>query len=199
MGDHHRAPRLRPPNSRSLAGLSCEGVFILISSRLFDQQGVEQAAQQFVRTDRTGWNLEGRHMPFRIGYLRQLVSETPLLNTPTRSPRFTMAFTIDAMRNLSVSAPAQRSRKEIPPPIHRGMTKLDRDAFKAKLKCLAVRVDEKSVGALSKNKVVQRYVVSCIGACSVFDPSIAQPSTQLIEASSNRSRSQHFHQQASPP
>jgi hypothetical protein len=71
-----------------------------------------------------------------------------------------MAATIDAMRNLSVSAPTgQRSRKEIPPPIHRGMTQLDRDAFKAKVKCLAVRVDEKSVGTLSKNKVVQRYGV----------------------------------------
>ncbi|KAJ9114373.1 hypothetical protein QFC20_001516 [Naganishia adeliensis] len=68
---------------------------------------------------------------------------------------------IDSMRNLTVSAPtSQRSRREVPPPIHRGMTKLDRDAFQAKVKCLAVRVDEKSIGALSKNKVVQSQILS---------------------------------------
>jgi hypothetical protein len=66
---------------------------------------------------------------------------------------------IDSIKYLSMSAiAAHRTRKEIPPPIHRGMKKLDREAFKAKVKCLAVRVDEKAVGALSKNKVVQRYV-----------------------------------------
>ncbi|KAJ9107929.1 hypothetical protein QFC19_002672 [Naganishia cerealis] len=54
----------------------------------------------------------------------------------------------------------QRSRKEVPPPVHRGMKQLDRDAFKAKVKCLAVRVDEKAVGALSKNKVVQSQVLN---------------------------------------
>jgi hypothetical protein len=69
------------------------------------------------------------------------------------------------------------------------MTKLDRNAFKAKLKCLAVRVDEKSVGALSKNKVVQRYVVVRRRLLAVPDTIVSQPSTQLIEKASNRSRS----------
>ena len=97
-----------------------------------------------------------------------------------------MVPTIDAMRNLSVSAPtSQRTRKEIPPPVHRGMTKLDRDAFKAKVKCLAVRVDEKSVGALSKNKVVQRYVAPLTCDVVVSDGS-ATSFSQILSLSRRR-------------
>lgn len=73
------------------------------------------------------------------------------LSITTRSITPIKYFTMSAI-------PMHRTRKEIPPPVHRGMKKLDREAFKAKVKCLAVRVDEKAVGALSKNKVVQRYV-----------------------------------------
>jgi hypothetical protein len=90
---------------------------------------------------------------------------------------------IDAMRNLTVSPPTgQRSRREVPPPVHRGMTKLDRDAFKAQVKCLAVRVDEKSIGALSKNKVVQRYVCGTRRGCAIAN-------TDFSSVSPNSARS----------
>lgn len=107
-------------------------------------------------------------MLLRLSRTLPLARETLFTASSLHSTLFRMSQqSIDSMRNLTVSAPtSQRSRREVPPPIHRGITKLDRDAFQAKVKCLAVRVDEKSIGALSKNKVVQRYVSETRGLCA---------------------------------
>lgn len=144
-------------------------------------------------------------IPHGLAHIRQQQDQRMLLrftrtlppariSQPTASLLHSTPFrmsqqSIESMRNLTVSAPAsQRSRREVPPPIHRGMTKLDRDAFKAKVKCLAVRVDEKSIGALSKNKVVQRYVgkTRMIVLVDTDFPSVLWTCSQILSMSRKR-------------
>ncbi|KAJ9102399.1 hypothetical protein QFC21_002799 [Naganishia friedmannii] len=93
----------------------------------------------------------------------------------------------------------QRTRKEIPPPVHRGMKKLDREAFKAKVKCLAVRVDEKAVGALAKNKVVQSQVLSMSRKRAIeADPSTSTNKLLLLDVETEDQLSAEVKEQLLP-
>ncbi len=46
--------------------------------------------------------------------------------------------------------------RDIAPPIHRGMTLLDRSKFTTTLTCLAARIDERKVGELTKDSLLKK-------------------------------------------
>lgn len=59
---------------------------------------------------------------------------------------------------ITATAPTTMSRKsieQIPPPLHRGMTQLDRKAFVTQFTRLGVRVDRKDVTRVTKAREMQ--------------------------------------------
>jgi hypothetical protein len=54
-----------------------------------------------------------------------------------------------------------REKRDVPPPVHRGMIELDRSKFHRTVQCTGARVDGSAAGPLSKDKVVQAWVVFC--------------------------------------
>lgn len=53
----------------------------------------------------------------------------------------------------------QRFRRQIPVPVHRGMTELDRDKFRVHLKCVAARLDSKEAGQLLANRIIRSQLL----------------------------------------